>query len=351
MVCAAFLVAGPAPIHTSPAAHGVAVVAMLALVWDVLLQTLLDTGWSNRDFPPPAWMIAFRWSAPAIATLIGVGLLWWPTSQSLPISSAMVGGGTFLLLWPCIGLVETLHQCGRNAAAASITDAFDEAADRQTSLLHKVKTQLKGRTANVPDSADDADLRRRLTNDLLAYVSLEWERATTRSEYVTAEEIWKACRMAEHLDRACVNEELQSAGARLRFLDHTGSCGFEQSAGEVIRSLVMDLATNALAAGATQVIVNIEVNPTPSRRHEVVVTVGDNGAGHFPDSYPPGSSLATLQGQCAARSGALRHSPHLDRTGTNVIATLRTILMPPSTATVLPQPIQQPKAPTEMANV
>lgn len=351
MICAAFLVAGPAPIRTSPAAHGVAVVAMVALVWDVLSQTLLDTGWYNRDFPAPSAMIAFRWSAPAIAALIGAGLLWWPTAGSLSISWAMLCGGSFLLLWPCIGLADTLHQCGRNAAAISITDAFNEAAKQQSSLLHKVKNQLKGRAANVSDSVEDADLRRRLTNDLLAYIFLEWNRATTQSEYVTAEEIWKACRMADHLDRACVNDELQSAGARLRFLDHTGSCGFEQSAGEVIRSLVMDLATNALDAGATQVIVNIEVNPTPSRRHEVVVTVGDNGAGYFPDSYPPGSSLATLQGQCAARSGALRHSPRLDRTGTNVTATLRTILMPPSTATVLSQPIQQPKAPTEMVNV
>lgn len=351
MICAAFLVAGPAPIRTSPAAYGVAVVAMLALVWDVLSQTLLDTGWYNRDFPAPSAMIAFRWSAPAIAALIGAGLLWWPTASSLPISWAMVGGGSFLLLWPCIGLVDTLHQCGRNAAATSITDAFDEAAKQQSSLLHKVKNQLKGRAANVPDSVEDADLRRRLINDLLAYIFLEWKRATTQSEYVTAEEVWKACLMAEHLDRASENDKLHSVGARLRFLDHTGRCGFEQSAGELIRSLVMDLATNALDAGATEVIVNIEVNPTSSRRHEVVVTVDDNGGGHFPNDYPPGSSLATLQGQCAARSGALRHTRHLERSGTKVTATLRTILVPPSSATVLPPPIQHPKTPTEMVHV
>jgi hypothetical protein len=263
----------------------------------------------------------------------------------------MVGGGSFLLLWPCIGLVDTLHQCGRNAAATSITDAFDEAAKQQSSLLHKVKNQLKGRAANVPDSVEDADLRRRLINDLLAYIFLEWKRATTQSEYVTAEEVWKACLMAEHLDRASENDKLHSVGARLRFLDHTGRCGFEQSAGELIRSLVMDLATNALDAGATEVIVNIEVNPTSSRRHEVVVTVDDNGGGHFPNDYPPGSSLATLQGQCAARSGALRHTRHLERSGTKVTATLRTILVPPSSATVLPPPIQHPKTPTEMVHV
>ncbi len=349
MICAALLVAGPAPIRTSPAAHGVAVVAMLAVVWNVLSQTLLDTGWYNRDFPAPSAMIAFRWSAPAIAALIGTALLWWPTAQSLSISSAMVGGGSFLLLWPCIGLVDTLHQCGRNATATSITGAFEMAATEQSALLHKVKNYLKARVANVPDGVEYADQTRRITNDLLGYFALEWKRATVDTDEVTAEEIWQACLMAERLHQASGSDELQAVGARLRFLDDTDHCGFEQSAGELVRSLVMDLATNALDAGASEVIVQITVKPISSRRHEVVVTVDDNAGGHFPDSYKPGSSLATLQGQCTARLGLLRHTPHADREGTLVIATLRTKIIPLSSKPIRPDPIQQPNTPTEVA--
>ena len=330
MICAALLVAGPAPIHTSHVGYGVAVVAMLALVWNVLSQILLDTGWYNRDFPAQGWKLAFRWSAPGIAALIGAGLLWWPTAHSLSISSAMVGGGSFLLLWPWMGLGDTLHQCGRNASAISISGAFDDALREQSELLHNIKNELKSRAASIPDSVAGAGLKRRVTNDLLGYFFLEWKRAAADSDQVTVDEIWEACLMAERLRRA-VGSDDPAARPRLHLVDDTHHCGFEQSAGELVRSLIMDLATNALDSGATEVTARIQVNPppTPGGRHEVVVTVDDNGCGHFPDNYPHGSSLATLQGLCAARKGTLRHTPHLNRRGTLVTATLRTTVIAP----------------------
>lgn len=48
----------------------------------------------------------------------------------------------------------------------------------------------------------------------------------------------------------------------------------------------MDLATNALQAGATDVIVQIKVNPISKFGDEIVVTVEDNGVGHFPQGLP-----------------------------------------------------------------
>ena len=222
------------------------------------------------------------------------------------------------------------------------------AATEQSALLHKVKNYLKGRAANIPDGVEYAEQKRRITNDLLGYFALEWKRATVDTEDVTADEIWQACLMAERLQQACRNDEQLSSGARLRFLDDTDHCGLEQSAGELVRSLVMDLATNALDAGAKEVIVKVTTNPISTRRHEVIVTVDDDGGGHFPDSYPAGSSLATLQGQCTARSGTLRHTPHQGRTGTLVTATLRTKMIPKSPMPNLSEFGQQPKDRTEM---
>lgn len=350
MICAALLVAGPAPIRTSPTAHGVAIVAMLALVWNVLSQTLLDTGWYNRGFPAPEWMIAFRWSAPSLAALIGTGLLWWPTSQSLTISSAMVGGGSFLLLWPWLGLVATLHQCGRNATATSIAKAFVEVEQEQSDLLHKIKTYLDARIAKIPDGAENAEMNRGITNDLLAYFSLEWKRATIDSDEVTVAEIWGACMTVEHLKQphlTYLTDDPHAAGPRLCLIDDTDQCCFEQSAAELIRSLFMDLATNALQAGATDVIVQIKVNPISKFGDEIAVTVDDNGVGHFPKVYPPGTSLATLRGQCTARWGVFEHTPHAGRSGTLVTATLQTRIIRPPKA-ILAEPIQYSEKPTEL---
>lgn len=351
MICAALLVAGPAPIRTSPTAHGVAIVAMLALAWNVLSQTLLDTGWYNRGFPVPEWMIAFRWSAPSLAALIGTGLLWWPTSQSLSISSAMVGGGSFLLLWPCIGLVDTLHQCGRNATATSITKAFVTVESEQSGLLHKLKTYLTIRLAKIPDSAENAELKRSITNDLLAYFFLEWKLATIDFDEVTAAEIWESCLTVDHLKQSYRrDDDPHAAGLPLTFIDNTDQCGFEQTAAELVRSLFMDLATNALHAGATDVIVQIKVNPLSKFGDEVVVTVDDNGAGYFPKIYPPGTSLATLRGQCMARWGVFAHTPHAGRSGTLVTATLQTKIIQRKPKPIFGEPIQYPEEPTELVN-
>lgn len=342
MVGAALLVAGPVPIRTSPGAQTIAIIAMLALVWNVLSQTLLDTGWYNRGLPAPRWMIVFRWSAPGLAMFIGVALLWWPTAQSLSLSSAMVGGGSFLLLWPCIGLVDTLHECGRNASALYVGRTFSDALNEHSEVLHNIKNELKSRASSIPDSVENAGVERRITNDLLGYFFLEWRRAAMDSDQVTLDEIWEACLMAERLRRA-VTIDGPGVRARLHLVDDTDHCGFEQSAGELIRSLVMDLATNALDAGATKVIVHIHLipPPAPGGRDEVVVTIEDDGDGQFPHSYPNGSSLATLQGLCAARKGSLTHASHPDHTGTLVTATLRTTIIP----SVKPSPTELIQSP------
>lgn len=300
LILSACAVVGPWPLPESGPVKAISVTAAILLTWDVLSQTVLDASWYNRSFPPKGWMVLLRWSIPMLAAGLSFILLSWPHANALPPVTALFVSAWFLFLWPWMGLLSAVLAAGAGETMRMLSLSAEAHAHASAGIMHQIKGKLKTDIASLDEHDPRQGAERRITERLLTSITLEWMRAMDRTGALTPAQIWEACCGVERI-RAGVSD------GRIVLRDEVGATCLDRPAAAILRLLMLDLTSNALAAGADRIELQVACVPHSARLDRVVVKVRDNGPGYAPTAYGSQTSLGSLQRLLGINRGSLTH--------------------------------------------
>jgi hypothetical protein len=302
VVAVALLFAGPLPVSMPAGLRLAGAAALTAFCWDAFSQVVGDAGYYNADRPADRWVIAVRWLLPlaaagsAFVLFAGAGA-GGTAAMRLPFWPAVMLSGSFLLLWPYIGMLNLLLQYACSAASDQVSRNLDLRRLFDQEYLHRAKNELRrpvsGNTTSEAEHEAYAAAVVALANadrDMAALASAGEDDAHR------AAELWSTY----HMSMGDTN--LRDL---LRYTDRTGGRKLSHLDGLILQDIFVGLVSNALRAHPEQVDVTVSEDIDPTGMPLIEVVVEDDGDGDAPTFFRPGSGLARLDELCRLRGGGV----------------------------------------------
>lgn len=281
--------------------------------WESLFQTVIHSGWYNRDDPPSRTMRAVRYVIPAVgAGFIAVVLLPWNAiNTQIPLSARILLAVSPLLAYPLWAVFDIMLKASvtslRNSQDLWRWDAWGDAHG-------SVKNTLVFLNQYVEEPEPDLEEIRSLTRNALVVMDEFKGQLVGQAKDPaggSVGELWgSVLRALGSPRRVRCSLERESAQVKLSATDY-----------QVARRVLPDLVSNALKAGASAVDARCSVSGRPA---QVRIEIADDGAGIRPDDLrDPRTSLRVLGAWLSERKGDIRPSVNA-RGGTTVVACWRT---------------------------
>lgn len=318
LVLGALLFAGPIAVSMSPSARVAGLAALIAFGCNAFSQVAADPGYYNMDPPPARWVIAVRWLLPAAAAASALAIFRASGAMGSAVAPvpwwiAALLSGSFLLIWPYIGLLNLILRCASTSAEDEVSNNLVMQRDIHHEYVHRAKNELRPSSREVASDAEyDAFsaavvVVENARRDILASAAIGYDDAHP------ANELWKTYQRT--IGDAVLRE-------RLRFVDYTNGRKLSHLEGLILQSIFVGFVSNALRAHPQEVAVTVSDDTDDKGVPLIKVVVEDDGVGGAPSAFEKGSGLARLDELCRQRGGKVQIARR-ERGGTQATATFR----------------------------
>lgn len=284
-----------------PVVRTIGLCLAIAYVWNAVLQAVIDAGWYNVKTSPHRGMAVFRRFIPLIHAGLVTFVLWpWsPHVLEVPLSVRVFLSASPLLYYPVWVVFDLMLRASAAQLAIGIARFRSEvAADVHSAVKNPLGFLIS--YLNSPDP--DIDEIRTLTRNASVFVDkLREDIAEVRSSDRhpgEVQDLWWYVQRAFPPDRRHTCSLTEGSGeVRLSSTDY-----------QLAQIIILDLVSNAMAAGGERITVTCSAAGPPDGRVEISVTDDGiaNGLGKV-DFRRKGSSLDGLAQLLAHRGGRLSH--------------------------------------------
>jgi hypothetical protein len=318
VVLGALLFAGPLPVLMPLSARVVGLAALAAFAWNAFSQVAADPGYYNRDPAPAHWIVAVRWLLPAAAAAAALVIIRVPGATGSAVAPvpwwiAVLLAGSFLLIWPYVGLLNLLLRCAMTSAQNEVSNNLIMQRDIHHEYIHRAKNELRPSSREVASDAENDAFSAAVVvvenarRDILASAAAGYD------DDHPADELWKT------YQRTIGDADLRD---RLRFVDGTDGRKLSHLEGLILQSIFVGFVSNALRAHPHEVAVTVSDDTDDKGVPLIQVVVEDDGVGGAPSTFEKGSGLARLDELCRQRGGSVQIARR-EHGGTQATATFR----------------------------
>lgn len=294
---------GPLSLDLTGSAEIAGLLMLTAFASVLVAQIVTDAGYYNfsPEKPTDPLVTAFRWVAIPVYAVSGAALC----LAALPQPKDKWAAALALSLFGSAVVAAATHANAHRAASLTwVTESRRQQRDVSAALageVHRIGVQLTQR-AVITDNADVA-------------LPMRWAFAELDDLRVRAQahRLAEPTRLAELVDLLSRKDMLPT---NVKITLDSPDLTLCITGSTVLRQVVLDLAANAVAAGATRTDIRVTVTPQvhPIARVEVAVTDNGPGLSDAELTPAPGSSRWAISSLCRSRGGALTYARRDDLT-------------------------------------